>query len=105
MRDRTLEIIKVSVLKEPHRQGAATSVVEMYSSWFFMTPSIATKFQYINFLLISFFAHYMFRPLRAIQLVTISVFEGLFQYNGSVARTQFDYKDVICRHLFFNLQS
>jgi hypothetical protein len=50
----------------------------------------------------------MFRPLRAIlrrdiQLVIISVFEGLFQYNGSVARMQFDYRDVICRHPFSNL--
>jgi hypothetical protein len=36
------------------------------SNWFFMTPSIATKFQYINSLLFSFFTHYMFRPLRAI---------------------------------------
>jgi hypothetical protein len=36
------------------------------SNWFFMTPSIATKFQYINSLLFSFFTHYMFLPLRAI---------------------------------------
>jgi hypothetical protein len=36
------------------------------SNLFFMTPSIATKFQYINYLLFSFFIHYMFRPLRAI---------------------------------------
>jgi hypothetical protein len=45
----------------------------------------------------------MFRPLRAIlrpdiQLVIISVFEGLCEYNGSV-----DYMDVICRRRFFNL--
>jgi hypothetical protein len=31
-----------------------------------MTPSIATKFQYINSLLFSFLTHYMFRPLLAI---------------------------------------
>jgi hypothetical protein len=34
--------------------------------WFFMTPSITTKFQYINSLLFSFLTHYMFRPLQAI---------------------------------------
>jgi hypothetical protein len=32
--------------------------------------------------------------------ITISVFEGLFQYNGSVARTQFYYRDVIRCHRF-----
>jgi hypothetical protein len=31
-----------------------------------MTPSIATKFQYVNSLLFSFLTHYTFRPLRAI---------------------------------------
>jgi hypothetical protein len=36
------------------------------TNWFFMTPSIATKFQYVNSLLFSFLTHYMFRPLRAI---------------------------------------
>jgi hypothetical protein len=40
--------------------------VAYLSNWFFMTPSIATKFQYINSLLFSFFTHYMFRPLWAI---------------------------------------
>jgi hypothetical protein len=35
-------------------------------NWFFMTPSIATKFQYINSPFIFFVTHYMFRPLRAI---------------------------------------
>jgi hypothetical protein len=38
--------------------------VAYLSNWFFMRPSIATKFQYIP--LIFFFTHYMFRPLRAI---------------------------------------
>jgi hypothetical protein len=37
-----------------------------YTNWFFMTPSIATKFQYVNSLLFSFLTHYVFRPLRAI---------------------------------------
>jgi hypothetical protein len=41
-------------------------LLRIYLNWFFMTPSIATKFQYINSLLFSFFTHYMFRPLRAI---------------------------------------
>jgi hypothetical protein len=36
------------------------------SNWFFMTPSIATKFQYINSLLFPFHTHYMIRPLLAI---------------------------------------
>jgi hypothetical protein len=40
--------------------------VAYLSNWFFMTPSIATKFQYVKLPLISFFTHYMFRPLRAI---------------------------------------
>jgi hypothetical protein len=40
--------------------------VQMTFDWFFLMPSITTKFQYINSLLISFFTHYMFRPLRAI---------------------------------------
>jgi hypothetical protein len=35
-------------------------------NWLFMTPSIATKFQYVSFLFIFFLTHYMFRPLRAI---------------------------------------
>jgi hypothetical protein len=38
-----------------------------------------------------------------IQLVIISVFEELFQYNGSVARMQLDYRDDICGLRFFNL--
>jgi hypothetical protein len=37
-----------------------------YANWLFMTPSIATKFQYINSLLFSFLTHHMFRLLRAI---------------------------------------
>jgi hypothetical protein len=40
-------------------------ILIMYN-WFFMTPSIPTKFQYVNSLLFSFLTHYMFRPLRAI---------------------------------------
>jgi hypothetical protein len=36
-------------------------------NWFPMTPSIATKFQYVNSpFFIFFLTHYMFRPLRAI---------------------------------------
>jgi hypothetical protein len=38
---------------------------------------------------------------QVLYTVIISVFEGLFYY--SVARMQFDYRDVICRHWFFNL--
>jgi hypothetical protein len=41
-------------------------VLSILINWFFMTPSIATKFQYINSLLFTFFTNYMFRPLRAI---------------------------------------
>jgi hypothetical protein len=37
-----------------------------HSQLVFMTPSIATKFQYVNSLLFFFLTHYMFRPLRAI---------------------------------------
>jgi hypothetical protein len=40
--------------------------VAYLSNWLFMTPSVATEFQYINSLLFLFFTHYMFRPLRAI---------------------------------------
>jgi hypothetical protein len=51
--------------------------VAYLSNWFFMTPSIETKFQYINSLQFPFLL--MFRSLRAIlrwdiQLVIISVF-------------------------------
>jgi hypothetical protein len=35
-----------------------------YFNWFLMTPSIGTKFQYVNSPFI--FTHYMFRPLQAI---------------------------------------
>jgi hypothetical protein len=38
----------------------------LFTNWFFMTPSIATKFQHINSLLFPFFTHYIFRLLRAI---------------------------------------
>jgi hypothetical protein len=65
------------------RKLSCTLTDEENDDWFFMTPSITTKFQYINSLLFSFFTHYMFRPPWAIlkwdiQLVIISVFEGLF---------------------------
>jgi hypothetical protein len=61
------------------------------SNWFFMMPSIATKFQYVNSLLFSF-THYMFRPLRVIFRwgIQLDVFKDYFYYNGSVARTQLD---------------
>jgi hypothetical protein len=44
-------------------RGATTPFI-----WFFLTPSIATKFQYIlTLFIIYFFTHYMFRPLRAMR--------------------------------------
>jgi hypothetical protein len=48
------------------------------SNWFFMMPSITTKFQYVNSPFI--FTHYMFRPLRAIfrSDIQLDIFKDYF---------------------------
>jgi hypothetical protein len=70
------------------------------SNWFPMTPSIATKFQYINSPFI--FTHYMFRPLRAIfgWGIQLDIFKDYFYYNGSVVRTQFDVEMLYVLHRY-----
>jgi hypothetical protein len=57
-----------------------------------MMLSIAAKFQYVNSLFIFFLTHYTFRPLQAIFRcdIQLDILMDYFQYNGSVARTQFD---------------
>jgi hypothetical protein len=62
------------------------------SNWFFMMPSIATKFQYVNSPFIFLLTHYMFQPLRAILRwdIQLDIFKDYFYYNGSVVRSQLD---------------
>jgi hypothetical protein len=50
--------------------------------WFFVIPSIATKFQYVTPPILFSFTHYMFRPLRAIFKwdIQLDVFKDYFYY-------------------------
>jgi hypothetical protein len=55
----------------------------LFFNWFLMTPSIATKFQYVNSpFFIFLLTHYMFRPLRAILRwdIQLDVFKDYFYY-------------------------
>jgi hypothetical protein len=52
------------------------------SNWFLVTPSIATKFQYVTPPFLFSFTHYMFRPLQAILKwgIQLDVFKDYFYY-------------------------
>jgi hypothetical protein len=62
------------------------------SNWFFMMPSIATKFQFFNSLLFSFSLTTCFGPYgpSSGEIYNQIFLMDYFYYNGSVARTQFD---------------
>jgi hypothetical protein len=79
--------------------------LDAVQNWFFVTPSFATKFQYINSLLISFFTHYMFRPLRAIlrRDIQLVIWRTIFLIQRIRCTYAIWYRDVICRHRYFNL--
>jgi hypothetical protein len=65
-----------------------------------MTPSIATKFQYVSSPFLFFLTHYTFRPLRAILRwdIQLDVSKDYSYYNGSAVRTQLD----ICLYWYFD---
>jgi hypothetical protein len=71
------------------------------SNWFLMTPSIATKFQFVNSLFLFFiFTHHMFWPLQAIFRwdIQLHVSKDYSYYNGSAVRTQLD----VCLYRYFD---
>jgi hypothetical protein len=74
-------------------------------NWFLMTPSIATKPQYVNspFFLFFLLTHYMFRPLRAILRwdIQLDVSKDYSFYKGSAVCTQLD----VCLYWYFDLWS
>jgi hypothetical protein len=88
--------------------GRYSSLADSDHGVFFMTPSIASKFQYINSLYFLFFTHYMFRPLRAIlrwdvQLVIFLFLKDYFNTTDSLhaCNSIITSRDVICLHRLF----
>jgi hypothetical protein len=73
--------------------------------WFFMTPSIATKFQYVNSLLFSFSLTACFGPYgpSSGEICNEIFLMDYFYYNVSLARTQFDVEMLQVVQRYFDL--
>jgi hypothetical protein len=73
-------------------------------NWFFMKPSIATKFQYVKSLLFSFSLTTCFGPHGHLQVrYTIRYFNGLFLIQRIRCTYTIWYRDVICCALVLQL--